>query len=83
NSNTEGPADQTITFGNSDSIPLAGDWDHTGRTNIGVYMPANRTFYFRHDDGTVTSVAYGDAGDTPVTGDWDGDGHDTQGIIHS
>ncbi|KIF00442.1 hypothetical protein PL81_41110 [Streptomyces sp. RSD-27] len=42
-----------------------------------------RTFYFRHDDGTVTSQSYGDTGDTPVAGDWNGDGHTTQGVVHS
>ncbi|MGW5341664.1 hypothetical protein [Streptomyces sp. NPDC004050] len=57
-----------------------GDWDHTGLTNIGVYMPGNRTF---HDAGSVTSTTYGSAGDTPVVGDWDGNGYATQGVVHS
>ncbi|MFJ9611972.1 hypothetical protein ACIRS1_37130 [Kitasatospora sp. NPDC101176] len=83
NSNTAGPADQTITFGNPNSIPLAGDWDHNGHTNIGVYMPDNHTFYLRHDDGTVTATSYGDTGDTPIVGDWNGDGYTTQGVIHT
>ncbi|MFG3227341.1 hypothetical protein ACGF07_21480 [Kitasatospora sp. NPDC048194] len=83
NSNTAGSADQTITFGNPNSIPVTGDWDRTGHTNIGVYMPDNHTFYLRHDDGTVTATPYGDAGDTPITGDWNGDGYTTQGVIHS
>ncbi|MFG3227342.1 transglycosylase family protein [Kitasatospora sp. NPDC048194] len=83
NSNTAGSADQTITFGNPNSIPVTGDWDRTGHTNVGVYMPDNHTFYLRHDDGTVTATPYGDAGDTPITGDWNGDGYTTQGIVQA
>ncbi|MEU5809960.1 hypothetical protein [Streptomyces sp. NPDC047718] len=73
----------TPLFGNANSIPGTGDWDHTGLTNIGVSMPGNRTFYFRHDAGSVTSTTYGSAGDTPVVGGWDGNGYATQGVVHS
>ncbi|MFJ4091832.1 hypothetical protein ACIPYS_09640 [Kitasatospora sp. NPDC089913] len=60
---------------------LAGDWNGTGTTQVGVYRAAGSVFHFRGaaPDGSTTSVSYGDSG-FPVTGDWSGTGRTTQGI---
>ncbi|MFZ1994541.1 MAG: hypothetical protein WAU75_10550, partial [Solirubrobacteraceae bacterium] len=34
-----------ITFGNAGDVPVTGDWDGSGRTQIGVYRPSDATFY--------------------------------------
>jgi hypothetical protein len=76
--NTTGAADLAIPFGNRGDIPLAGSFDLTGTpgnfvtgpTRIGVYRPANQTFYFSHASGPVTSMVYGNPGDRPFAGSY-------------
>lgn len=36
-----------LTFGNPNDVPITGDWDGSGKTQIGVYRPSTRTFYLR------------------------------------
>ncbi|RGD56657.1 hypothetical protein DR950_01575 [Kitasatospora xanthocidica] len=81
NSDHDGDADTTFTFGDKGDTPVAGDWTGSGTTQVGVYHPAGSVFRFRGAtaDGSAASVSYGDGG-FPVTGDWSGSGKSTQGI---
>jgi len=60
-------------------LPLAGDWNGDGVTEIGLYRPSTSTWYpDRTSDGMWgtgdVSFRSGADGDTPVTADWNGDG---------
>lgn len=75
--------DHVFRFGVSDDVPITGDWNGDGITNIGVFRSG--TWYLDLDgDGRFTErdmvVHYGEQGDTPVVGDFNGDGTDEIGI---
>ncbi len=75
--------DHVFRFGVSDDIPITGDWNGDGITNIGVFRSG--TWYLDLDaDGRFTEhdlvIHYGAEGDTPVVGDFNGDGTDEIGI---
>ena len=36
-----------LTYGNPNDVPITGDWNGSGKTQIGVYRPSNDTFYLR------------------------------------
>ncbi len=83
--------DGMMTFGTGlkGAMPVAGDWNGTGTTGIGVYDPSTGTWYVDMNgngkwDGTPTDATYtfgaGMAGAMPVTGDWDGTGKTKIGI---
>ena len=72
----------TITSRNCADVPVAGDWDGDGRTDVGVYRPRRGTdaFRLRARDGAVTTIRFGRPGDVPVTGDWNGNGTTDVGV---
>jgi hypothetical protein len=87
-----GVKDKQYVFGWSDPnvIPVVGDWNHDGRTKIGVYY--NGFWYLDYDgngvwDGGVNDKAYNfgwpATGVTPVVGDWSGTGADKIGIYYN
>jgi hypothetical protein len=91
--NDQGYADIIFNYGaaNSGMLPLAGDWDGSGRDGIGLYSQATSTFYLRestqiqgsNDHGYADAVlSYGapQAGLLPIAGDWNGDGLDGIGL---
>jgi len=85
NSNTSGAADVTVGFGQLDDLPVAGDWDADGVTDVGVLrIPAGQ---FRLRLQSLTSLVTktvqfaAQPGDLPVIGDFDGDGFDTVGLF--
>lgn len=85
NSNTPGGADYTINYGNSNWIPLAGDWDANGTATPGVYDPSTGWFYLRNSltSGPAdTSFQYGNLGWIPIAGDWDGNGYWSIGLYN-
>ncbi|MCE7949327.1 MAG: hypothetical protein DYG88_18055, partial [Chloroflexi bacterium CFX4] len=47
NSNTTGPADFSILFGNSSDLPVAGDWNGDGIATIGIYRPSTGEFFLK------------------------------------
>ena len=90
NSNTAGAPDITIAFGQPGDLPVSGDWNGDGKTDVGVFR--NGQFLLRqtitinvlgHPQtfAITTTINFGLAGDLPVTGDWDGDGIDTPGVF--
>lgn len=83
NSNTSGPADITLQYGNSGWKPLAGDWDGDGIVTPGVYDPTTGWFYLRNSNTSGpadTSFQYGNIGWTPMAGDWNGNGYWSVGM---
>jgi hypothetical protein len=71
----------TAPAANCPDVPIAGDWDHDGKAEVGVYRrgPAG-SFQLRRDNGSTRVVAYGAHADLPLVGDWDGDGTDDVGV---
>ncbi len=62
-----GPA---VAFGTTGDIPVAGDYDGNGTTDIAVFRPSDGTWYVA---GGV-STNFGINGDIPVPADYDGNG---------
>lgn len=80
NSNTTGGADISFIFGQKGDLPVAGDWDANGVTDVGVFRSTGE-FLLRLNALSNVSVQFNaQPGDLPVTGDFDGDGFDTVGL---
>lgn len=80
NSNSTGPADQVITFGQTGDQPIVGDWNGTGTDKPGVFRASTGQFILQVDRKTII-VNFGSAGNIAVVGDWDGNGIDTPGVF--
>lgn len=80
NSNSAGPADLLVTFGQSGDQPIVGDWNGSGTDRPGVFRPSTGQFILQLDRKTLI-VNFGVAGDLAVVGDWDGNGIDTPGVF--
>jgi hypothetical protein len=80
--------DKAYSFGLTGDIPITGDWNGDGRTEIGVFRPSTQLFYLDANgngawNGALIDKAYsfGLTGDIPITGDWNGDGRTDIGIF--
>lgn len=77
----------TPAFGIAGDLPVAGDWNGDGVTEIGVYRPAVGRFYLDTngnglwDAGADRAITFGGVSDLPVAGDWDGDGVTEIGVF--
>jgi parallel beta-helix repeat protein len=79
----DGVTDNSVKYGRSTDIPVAGDWDGDGRDEIGLFRPSTQMWYLDYNNDRVTdySVKWGESTDIPVAGDWDGDGKDEIGLF--
>ncbi len=78
--------DHVFRFGNSQHLPVAGDWNGDGIRTIGVFHEG--TWQLDADgDGRLTKrdtrFSFGRAGDLPVTGDFNADGIDEIGVYRN
>ncbi len=84
--NASGPADITISWGNSNTVGIAGDWNGDGFDTIGIYDVKARIFSLSDSNTsivkTIPSFAYGIPGDQPIVGKWvTGATHDGVGVF--
>jgi len=80
NSNSAGRPNLAVDFGQAGDLPISGDWNGDGITDLGVFR--NGQFLLRQAT-TITTVSFGQAGDLPVAGDWNGDGTDDLGVFRN
>jgi PKD repeat protein len=80
--------DRAYNFGMTGDLPVSGDWNNDGISEIGVYRPSTHTYYQDYNgngvwNGAVVDRAYnfGMTGDLPVSGDWNSDGISEIGIF--
>ena len=70
-------------------IPVAGDWNGSGVSKIGIYRPSSGQWYLDYngngtfDAGDKVYNFGGIAGDIPVVGDWNGSGTSKIGVFRS
>jgi lysophospholipase L1-like esterase len=76
------------SFGLSDDIPITGDWNGDGKTNIGVFRKGAWYLDFngngkwdKNVDTTISAGLFGLPDDVPITGDWNGDGKTNIGVF--
>ena len=84
NSNTPGPADVVLPFGQAGDVPLSCDWDGDGKDTAGVFRDG--LFSLRNSlypGPPSRQFSFGRAGDLPVCGDWNGTGVDTVGVFRA
>jgi serine-aspartate repeat-containing protein C/D/E len=78
----DGPAPH-FAFGMVGSIPVVGDWNGDGQSDLGVYFEGE-WFLDLNGNGQWDAgdlwAKLGTKADKPVVGDWDGDGKDDIGI---
>jgi PKD repeat protein len=78
NGSWEGAAvDTSYNFGLTVDIPIMGDWNNNGISEIGVFRPSTHLFYLDYNGNGVWNGAsvdrsfnFGLSGDKPVTGKW-------------
>ena len=80
-SNSTGPADHVVTFGQSGDQPIVGDWNGSGTDKPGVFRSSTGQFILQISALKTIIVNFGAAGNIPVAGDWDGNGIDTPGVF--
>ena len=61
-------------FGAPGDLPVQGDYDGNGRTDISVFRPSNGTWYTITAAQGYYTTSFGVAGDKPTPADYDGDG---------
>jgi len=73
--------DRQYNFGITGDIPVTGDWNSDGKTEIGVFRNSTHLFYLDYNGNGVWNGAsvdrqynFGISGDIPVSGDWNNDG---------
>jgi len=80
--------DRQYNFGISGDIPVSGDWNLDGKTDIGVFRNLTHQFYLDYNGNGVWNGAsvdkqynFGITGDIPVSGDWTSDGKTEIGVF--
>ena len=66
-----------FAWGLNGDVPVPGDFDGDGRSDVAVYRPVNSQWYILNSSTgftTSTTSGWGLNGDMPVPADYDGDG---------
>jgi hypothetical protein len=70
-------SDRSNNFGLNGDLPISGDWNEDGISEIGVFRPSTHIFYLDFNrngawNGAVIDRQYnfGLTGDNPISGDW-------------
>jgi len=81
-------ADRQYNFGITGDIPITGDWNNNGISEIGVFRPSTHLFYLDYNGNGVWNGAaidrsynFGITGDIPVSGDWNNNGISEIGVF--
>ena len=72
------------TFGSQDGIPVSGDFNGDGTSEVGVFFKGHWYLDINANgkwDSQDLWAKLGHDGDLPVVGDWDGDGKDDIGVF--
>jgi len=78
--------DSYFGFAAANDVPIAGDWNGDGKTDIGVfrngsfYLDANGNRAWNGTAGGDYLFGFGNPTDKPLAGDWNGDGKTDIGI---
>lgn len=87
NTNSNGSADLTFTFGPGGDgwLPVAGDWDRNGTDTAGLFYNPDAGVFLSDTNGPGGAnyvFTYGPSGSgwIPIAGDWNGEGVDTIGL---
>jgi hypothetical protein len=82
--------DRQYNFGITGDIPVTGDWNNDGKSEIGVFRPSTHLFYLDNNGNGAWNGAsvdrqynFGISGDLPVTGDWDNNGAAEIGVFRN
>lgn len=79
-------SDARFTLGMSGDLPVTGDWNGNGGTEVGVfrngyfYLDTNGNKQWDSATGGDALFRFGTAGDIPVSGDWNSDGKTDVGV---
>jgi hypothetical protein len=73
--------ERCLPIGRTGDLPLVGDWDGSGTSTVGVFRPADGTWYLDANGngvwegcGVDRCLQFGLDGDVPLVGDWTGSG---------
>ncbi len=64
-----------LEYTTTGDMPVVGDWDGDGYTNVGVYRPSTTQFLLTTSEATVVcapdhTITYGNLGALPLVGKW-------------
>ncbi len=70
--NEDGTYETSFHFGIAGDIPIAGDWNADGITDVGVFRPFNGNWYldYNKDSFVDKTFHFGSSSDIPKVGKW-------------